>query len=108
MWAVDGVNLSMTEQDFGVALPAEFKDATLGASDELKFTFKNRMNGNTVLEKVFTSEDITENRFSLVFTEAESEKLPVGTYVYCVDWYTDGVFNYCIVESGLLRVGDKA
>lgn len=108
MWVVDGVNMKMTEEDFGVALPTEFTGATFGASDTFKFTFKDKTNGETVLTKTYTSEDVVENKFDFEFSEADSAKLPVGTYVYSVDWYTDGVFKCCIVECGILKVGDKA
>ena len=107
MWVVDGVNMSMTENDFGVALPTEFEGATFGATDTFKFTFKDSMNGETILEKTYTSSDVVQNKFSFVLSEADSEKFPVGTYLYSVDWYTAGVFNCCIVECGLLKVGDK-
>jgi len=108
MWAVSGHEMRMSEDDFGVGLETEFTGATFGASDSFKFTFKNIKNGDTILEKVYTSADVVQNKFLFELSKAESALFPVGSYVYSVDWYTDGVFKCCLVECGLLKVGDKA
>lgn len=106
MWKVIGTNLNMTEKDFGLVLPTTFSGTTLTANDTLLFTFKDKKNGETILTKSFTG--IVDNTFDFVLTEADSDLLPVGSYVYSCDWYQDGAFMCNIVECGELKVGDKA
>lgn len=95
----------MAEGDYGIQLPITISGATVTALDSLRFSFKNRMNGNAILEKtLFPVENVT----ALVFTEAESELFSVGQYVYKADWYQDGVFMCNIIPSGIFKVVDKA
>ena len=105
MWLVNGNELKMTEKDFGIGLPVTVSGVTLGNSDSLKFTFKDKMNGTTILEKEFNG--IVNNTVSLVLSEGDSDKFPVGVYVYRLDWYQNGNFMCNLIESALLRVGDK-
>ena len=95
----------MTEKDFGIELPVTVTGVELDNQDSLKFTFKNKVNGELVLEKTF--DGITDNTVNLVFTEEESDKFPVGIYVYRLDWYQNGNFMCNLIEVALLRVGDK-
>ena len=104
-WDVSGNYLTMAEEDFGIELPFSVSGTTLSSFDTLRFTFKNKMNGTTILEKEYTPE---ENSAELVFTEAESELFPVGKYVYNLDWYRDGVFMCNLIQCGTFRVVDKA
>ena len=106
MWKVNGSVITMVEGDFGLALPITISGATFTAADEVRFTVKTAVNGNTVLEKVF--EDILNNTASLELTEEESAALPVGKYVYCIDWYQDGVFLCNIVPVAAFEVVEKA
>ena len=106
MWEVNGNDIKMAEEDFGVRLPMTVHGTTLSAGDEIAFVLKNRMNGNTILTKTFSS--IQDNTFNLVFTEEESELLKVGKYVYRLDWYQDGMFRCNIIPSAVFKVGDKA
>ena len=93
----------MTEGDYRIELPITVSGVTLGASDSLKITIAN---GTPIIEKEFT--DISQNTVNLVLTESESALLPVGTYVYSLDWYQNGSFLCNIVPFGLFEVGDKA
>lgn len=106
MWYVNGQNLKMCEGDFGIELPVTIKDATFGEDDEVKLTIKDAEDGETIIEKTYS--DITDNTFALVLTEAESELLPVGKYVYVMDWYESGTFMCNIITSADLRVVDKS
>lgn len=106
MWIVNEHELKMTENDFGIALPVIVTGAVLGNQDNLKFTFKNKVNGELILEKDYNG--ITDNTVDLMFTEEESAKFTVGIFVYSLDWYQNGVFKCNLIESALLRVGDKA
>ena len=106
MWAVSGNEIKMTEEDFGVLLPITINGTTFTANDEIKFAIKNQMNGETIIEQTFSN--ITDNTINLLLSATDSAKLKVGTYVYCLDWYQNGVFLCNIIPSALFRVGDKA
>ncbi len=105
-WDVNGHDLSKAEEDYGIELPLELSGMTLGAQDCIKITFKDKKNGDVILEKDFSN--IVDNTVNLVFTEEESALFPVGTYVYCLDWYQDGNFMCNIIECANLKVVDKA
>lgn len=106
MWVVTRNDLQMAEGDYGIELPVTVNGTTLTEHDSLKFVFKTRKNGNTILEKEYS--DISENTVNLEFTEAESALFPVGVYVYSLDWYQDGVFLCNIILCSPFKVVDKA
>lgn len=106
MWGGTYSDLRMTEGDYGLGLPFTITGVTLGANDSLKFVFKQRKNGTIILEKTYNG--ISENTVNLEFSEAESALFKPGKYVYSLDWYQDGSFLGNIIESGSLKVGDKA
>lgn len=106
MWNVNGQNLTMTEGDWGIQLPVTISGTTLTASDELRLTIKTAINGETIVSKNYS--DISENTVNLELTEAESALLPVGTYVYLLDWYQSGAFMCNIIPSALFKVVEKA
>lgn len=104
MWNVNGITLNMTEGDWGVKLPVTVTGVTFTANDSVRI--KIQRGETTIIEKEYTN--ITQNTFDLEFTEAESALLPVGSYLYSLDWYQDGAFMCNIIPSGLFMVGDKA
>lgn len=106
MWNVSGYNLTMAEGDWGLILPVTIEGTTFSAQDEVKLTFKDSVNGVTLFEKTFT--DISDNTVNLELTEEESAALPVGSYVYRLDWYQNGAFMCNIIPVSALRVVDKA
>lgn len=106
MWAVNGNDLQMAEGDFGIQLPVTVNGTTLGNGDALKFTFKTRKNGQTILEKNFS--EIEQNTVNLELSEEESALFPVGFYVYSLDWYQNGIFMCNIVLCSPFKVVDKA
>lgn len=107
MWRVDAQNLIMTEGDFGIKLPITISGITFAANDSVKLTIKAQANGDTVIEKEYT--DIPQSgTFNLEITEAETALLPVGVYVYILDWYQDGAFMCNIIPTALFKVVDKA
>ena len=105
-WEVNGHNISMAEEDFGVGIPLNLKGMTLGAQDSIKVTFKDKVNGNVILEKEFSN--IVDNKVDIVLTEEESSLFPIGSYVYLVDWYQSGNFMCNIILSATFKVVDKA
>ena len=105
MWGADGINLSMCEGDYGISLPFSFSGVTFANNDAVKLTVKAASGSTaTVLDK--TVSNLT-NGFALELTEAESALMPVGNYVYSLDWYRDGVFLCNLVARGLWKVVDK-
>ena len=106
MWSNVGYNLKMTEGDFGIALPITITGPTFASADTVKLTVKDRTNGNTILEKDFTN--ITQNTIALELTSEETALLPVGDYVYTLDWYQLGHFLCNIIPAAMFFVEDKA
>ena len=109
MWALlsnTGTDVSFIEGEYGIALPITLSGVEIGALDSVKITVKTGKNGDTILEKVYT--DIQNGVVNFVFSEEESAMLPVGSYVYNLDWYLDGVFNGTVINGAKLKVVDKA
>lgn len=106
MWIANNLDFKMVEGDWGVELPITFEDITLTASDELKFVIKSASDGDVLVTKVFTN--ISENTINLALTASETALLPVGTYVYSLDWYQSGAFMCNLVPCGVFRVVNKA
>lgn len=106
MWNVYGKDIKMTEGDYGVSLPILINGIEFSANDVIKLVLKTAANGDIILEKEFSN--IQENTVELVLSESESALFPVGTYVYLLDWYQDGVFMCNIVQSAMFKVVDKA
>lgn len=107
MWNVIPVNnIQMVEGDWGIELPITVKGTTIGSSETLKFTFKDKANGDVIMEKDFNP--VSDNTVNLVLSEQESALFPVGSYVYTLDWYSNGVFLCNIIPSASFKVVDKA
>ena len=106
MWIVKGKSIQMTEGDYGVSLPITISGTTFTASDEVKLTIKADVNGETVLEVVFSN--IQNNTVNLSLSESDSEKLKVGTYVYSLDWYQNNSFMCNIIAASPFKVVEKA
>lgn len=106
MWQVTAQNITMTEGDFGVALPVTISGTDFSEGDSVKITIKDKANGTTKLEKTFS--DIQNNTVNLELTESESELFPPGAYIYTLDWYKESVFMCNIIREALFKVVDKA
>lgn len=104
MWNVNGIQLNMTEGDWGIKLPVTVTGVTFAANDSVKIVIKS--GETTVIEKEYTN--ITQNTVNLELTESESALLPVGSYVYRLDWYQDGAFMCNIIPISTFKVVDKA
>lgn len=106
-WDVkDETRLSMVEGDYGVGLPVDITGTTFTVNDEVNLVIKAAINGETIIEKTFSS--IENNTINLVLTEAESALLPVGNYVYSLDWYQSGAFMCNIIPWASFKVVEKA
>lgn len=99
-------SIQMTEGDFGIQLPITITGPSFTADDEIKLTIKDAINGTTVLEKDFS--DIQNNTIRLELTREESELIPVGGYVYSLDWFQTGHFLCNIIPASSFKVVEKA
>ena len=106
MWNVSGNDLKMTEGDFGLQLPVTISGTTLTSSDEVLFILKDKLNGTEILRKTY--DNISKNTVNLEITEAETARLPVGSYVYSLDWYQNGAFMCNIIPCAAFKVVEKA
>ena len=106
MWYTSGTNISMAEGDFGIDLPITVSGTTFVASDSLKLTIKDVLNGSVIIEKDFSN--IQQNTITLTLSSSESALLPVGKYVYSLDWYQSGQFLCNIIPISILKVVEKA
>lgn len=107
MWTTSGsYGIQMVEGDFGIELPMTITGPTFTASDEIKLTIKTSLNGRTILEKTYTN--IQQNTIRIELTSSESDLLPVGKYVYSLDWYQDGLFMCNIIPISVFMVVEKA
>ena len=95
----------MCEGDFGVQLPFVISGITIQPGDSALFTVKHEKNGDPVIQKEYTN--IAGNIIDLSLTEAESALLHVGNYVYSLDWYKYGKFQYNLINNAKLKVEDK-
>ena len=104
-WSANGSSLQMCEGDYGVAIPMKVRCVTLDALDSVKVTIKTGTNRATVLEKTYTN--VSNNTVNFQLTAAETAKLPVGDYIYVLDWYRSGTFMYNLLPAAALKVVDK-
>ena len=105
MWVVKGYELKMTEGDYGVELPVTVHGTELQLADQIKITIKNKTNGDVIISKTYG--DFESNTFPFEITQEETALLPVGMYVYSLDWYQNNVFMCNIIPNALLRVVEK-
>lgn len=110
MWDVKNKNsadISMTEGDFGIDLPFTMEGLPVSPlTDVIRITVKTEKNGEALLTKEFTVDD--ENTIELSWTEEESALLIPGSYIYNLDWYSEGVFMCNVINNAKLKVEDKA
>lgn len=107
MWIVNGQEIKMTEGDYGIILPIKIKGATFGIDDHIQITIKTKKNDTTpILSKSFEISD--DNIVNIVLTEAETNQLPIGNYVYSLDWYKTDSFMCNLILIGDFIVLDKA
>ena len=98
-WTVDENEITMCEGDYGIELPITVTGVELTEDDSLMITIKDAMNGNQLLQKSFKE--------ALSLTAVESTQLPVGKYVYSLDWYQNAVFMCNIIPKAPFKVVDK-
>lgn len=107
MWVVteNSYQLQMTEGDYGIQLPVIVEGTELTENDSLKITFKTHKNGELIFDKEYTN--IENNKIQLELTQEESEKFPVGNYVYSIDWFQNNMFMCCLINQAGFKVVEK-
>ena len=106
MWVVDKMNLQMTEGDYGIALPITITGTTLGENDTVTIAIKRIGARTPLVESSFTS--IVDNEISFSLAQADTSLLPVGRYVWTMDWFSEGSFMCNIIRAGCFEVVSKA
>lgn len=109
MWNLKNKNsadLTMCEGDYGIEISFLIEGISVSKLDTIELVVKTEKNGKTVLDKTFVINDDLKT-FDFEFDEDESMLLKVGTYVYRLDLYRDGVFLCNIVNNAKLKVEDK-
>lgn len=104
-WTITGQNLTMAEGDFGLQVPITFEGGTITANDEIRFILNDTVDGNNILTKSYTN--IQNNKIFFEITEEETAKLPVGSYVYGLDWYQNGAFMDNVIPISSFKVIKK-
>lgn len=99
MWAVDENEITMCEGDWGIELPITITGVELSTNEYLMITIKDVMNGTQKLQKSFTD--------ALVLDQTDTAELPVGKYVYSLDWYKNDAFFCNIIPKSKFTVVDK-
>ena len=108
MWVVNAPNdpnIKMAEGDFGIILPIKVKGLNFSAADSIDIVIKSKFNGEDLIHKTYNN--IENDTVPFELTEAESALLPIGQYVYRIDWYQNGNFMCNIIVQGTLKVVDK-
>ena len=114
MFKVTGINklkIIMTEGDFGNALPIEFElenGEEIGAGDSFKFSIYSAINTEPIITKNYTGSDIKESTIEFSLTQEETKLLPVGNYLYDIDWFNGSTFLSNIIEQEHFIVSEKA
>lgn len=103
MWIVSGTGLTMTEGDYGIALPVNLSGFNFIEGDTIRYTFKEVPNAGVILQKDFAA----GGAIGLTFTADESAKFRVGNYVYSVDWFREGSYLCNILAQATFKVVDK-
>ena len=99
MWTVDENEITMCEGDWGIDLPITLNGVELADNEYLMITIKDVMNGTQKLQKSFTD--------ALNLNQTDTASLPVGKYVYALDWYRNDTFLCNIIPKSKFTVVDK-
>ena len=110
MWIEDKNNptkMTMVEGDYGIVNPIEIEtDETISSSECFEISIYKKINTNPLVIKTYSNIQNKTINFSL--TAAESALLPVGSYLYDINWYQGSSFLSCIAAKQKFMVVEKA
>lgn len=99
--------ITMTEGDFGVALPIIISaEQELTASDKFSIKIYKDINTDPLISKEYSN--LKDNTIEFKLTKEESLRLSPGKYLYDIDWYQDNSFLDNIVRKEKFIVIEKA
>lgn len=102
----DDCVIEMVEGDYGIALPINIGNKTLGLDDKFCIKIFKEVNKEPIIVKEYNN---TENNIiEFMLTKEESALLPVGKYVYDLDWFQEGAFLGNLLRKKKFEVKDKA
>ena len=104
MWKVNVIDIQMTEGDYGIALPVTIEGIDHEVNDSVAFTVKDKVDGDPLILNVYVLE--TAPTFDIIMDR--NDELPVGEYVYTMDWLRGTQFRCNIISCGVFRVVNKA
>ena len=102
---VNGNDIKMTEGDFGLQIPINLTGGTISTSDEFKILINDSQDQTTIIEKDYNN--VQNNKILFELTEAEAALLPVGSYLWGLDWYQSGAFLDNIIPMSSFKVTKK-
>ena len=111
MYKTDGLDIRMTEGDYGIILPIELEvenDETFDTNDYFDIKIYDKLNTEPIINKTYLYRDLENNTIPFTLTEAETSLLKIGVYLYDIEWYQNNVFKCCIVERKTYTITEKA
>lgn len=107
MLEAEDLKITMIEGDFGIVLPITISaEQELTPSDKFSINIYKDLDGEALVSKEYSN--LTDNTIEFKLTLEESLKLPVGNYIYDIDWYQDESFLANIVCRKKFIVLNKA
>ena len=106
MIRVRGKEIKFNEGDYGEIITFNLSEGNILSNDSITFIIEDLINKDNIMEKQLIIKDSTT--FELSFTQAESNSLKIGRYLWGLIWERDGelvdtlsIDNYLVVERGL-------
>ncbi|MBO5143035.1 MAG: hypothetical protein J6C46_08650 [Clostridia bacterium] len=97
--------LEMTEGDYGTALPMVISGGVLDTDEKIKISIYDYK--THVIKVVKEYSNITNGTFDFSLTKEESALLPVGDYVYSVEWFQEDTFVGTLINAEDFTVKGK-
>ena len=98
--------MEMVEGDYGIVLPIKIENDKLSLDDKFRINIFKNANEAPIITKEYSNTE--NNTIEFMLTKKESELLPVGKYVYDLDWFQDDQFLGNLLAKKKFEVKDKA
>ena len=111
MYKIDGLNIKMTEGDYGVILPIELEtenEETFDVDDFFAMKIYDGLNTLPLITKIYEYSEFENDTIPFTLTQEETALLKVGNeYIYDIEWYQNDIFQCCIVEKKSYGITEK-